>query len=54
VFGSLAPAMVVPTLIGARLHGRFSEARFRQLILVLLSISGLVLLAASVPRLLMP
>jgi len=34
-------------------HARFSEAGFRQLILVLLSLSGVVLLAASVPRLFM-
>jgi uncharacterized protein len=44
--------MVVPTLIGARLYARFSEAGFRQLVLVLLSLSGIVLLIASVPRLL--
>jgi uncharacterized protein len=42
--------MVVPTLIGVRLYARLSEAGFRQLILVLLSLSGVVLLIASVPR----
>jgi uncharacterized protein len=48
----VAPAMVVPTLIGVRLYSRFSEAGFRQLILVLLSLSEVVLLIASAPRLL--
>jgi uncharacterized protein len=52
LFAIVAPAMVVPTLIGVRMYARFSEAGFRQLVLVLLSVSGVVLLAASVPRLL--
>jgi uncharacterized protein len=52
LFAVVAPAMVVPTLIGVRLYARFSEAGFRQLVLVLLSLSGIVLLIASVPRLL--
>jgi hypothetical protein len=51
LFAIVAPAMVVPTLIGVRLYARFSEAGFRQLILVLLSLSGVVLLAASLPQL---
>ncbi len=53
LFAVVAPAMVVPTLIGVRLYARFSDAGFRQLILGLLSISGVVLLAASVPHLLL-
>lgn len=52
LFAVVAPAMIVPTLLGVRLYARFSEARFRQLILVLLSVSGVVLLIASVPRIL--
>lgn len=52
LFAIVAPAMVVPTLIGVRLYARFSEARFRQLILVLLTVSGAVLLLASVPQIL--
>jgi uncharacterized membrane protein YfcA len=52
LFAIVAPAMVVPTLLGVRLYRRFSEAGFRQLILILLSLSGVVLLVASVPRLL--
>ncbi len=52
LFAIVAPAMVVPTLIGVRMYARFSEAGFRQLVLILLSVSGMVLLAASVSRLL--
>ena len=52
LFAIVAPAMVVPTLLGIRLYARFSDAGFRRLILLLLSLSGVVLLAASVPRLL--
>jgi uncharacterized protein len=53
LFAIVAPAMVVPTLFGVRLYARFSEAGFRRLILILLSLSGIVLLIASVPRLLL-
>jgi uncharacterized membrane protein YfcA len=51
LFALVAPAMIVPTTLGVRLYTRFSDAGFRRLILILLSISGLVLLVASVPRL---
>jgi uncharacterized membrane protein YfcA len=52
MFVVIAPAMVIPALIGARLYARVSDAAFRRLILVLLLISGIVLLASSVPKLL--
>jgi uncharacterized membrane protein YfcA len=52
LFAIVAPALIIPTLLGVRLYARFSEAGFRRLILVLLSLSGAVLLIASVPRLL--
>jgi len=52
MFVVIAPAMVIPALIGARLYAGFSDATFRRLILILLLISGLVLLASSVPKLL--
>ena len=51
LFAIVAPAMLVPTLIGARLYRRFSEAGFRRLILLLLTVSGAVLVATSLPRL---
>jgi uncharacterized membrane protein YfcA len=52
MFVVIAPAVVVPALIGARLYARFSDATFRRLILILLLISGCALLASSVPKLL--
>jgi hypothetical protein len=52
LFAIVGPAMILPALVGVRLYARFSEAGFRQLILVLLSLSGGALLVASVPRLL--
>jgi uncharacterized protein len=48
----VAPAMTVPTLIGARLYRRFSDAGFRRLVLLLLTASGAVLVATSLARLL--
>lgn len=52
LFAIVAPAMLVPTLLGARLYIGISEARFRQIVLGLLTASGLALLAASLPSLL--
>lgn len=48
----VAPAMLVPTLIGARLYHRISDQAFRRVLLVLLTVSGLMLLVGSVPVLL--
>jgi|SRR5579872_1490091 len=52
LFAIVAPAMLVPTLIGARLYRRFSDAGFRRLILALLTASGAVLVASSIGHLL--
>jgi uncharacterized protein len=52
LFAIMAPTMVVPTLLGIRLYARFSDTGFRRLILLLLSLSGVVLLLASAPKLL--
>ncbi|RMX04947.1 sulfite exporter TauE/SafE family protein [Corticibacter populi] len=52
LFAIVAPAMLLPSLLGARLYIGLSEARFRQIVLGLLTLSGLALLAASLPRLL--
>jgi len=51
-FAIVAPAMLVPTFLGAKLYIGISEARFRQIVLGLLTASGVALLAASVPQLL--
>jgi uncharacterized membrane protein YfcA len=51
MFAIIAPTLVVPCLIGARLYSRVSEMQFRRLVLSLLFLSGLGLLAASGSRL---
>lgn len=48
----VAPAMLVPALLGARLYLGISEAAFRRLVLTLLTLSGVAMLAASLPALL--
>jgi len=48
----VAPAMLVPSLLGARLYIGISEATFRKVILSLLTVTGIALLVSSVPRLL--
>jgi uncharacterized membrane protein YfcA len=51
-FGIVAPSILIPTLLGARVYARFSETMFRRMVLILLLISGIVLLASSLPHLL--
>ena len=46
------PAMLVPSLLGARLYLGISEARFKQVVLGLLTLSGVAMLVASVPNVL--
>ena len=50
LFGIVAVSMVVPNLIGTRLYGRIGDTGFRRLILLLLTGSGLTLVAAALPR----
>jgi uncharacterized membrane protein YfcA len=52
LFGIVAPAMLVPTLIGAKLYRRFSDAGFQLLILALLTASGALLVASSLAQML--
>ena len=52
MFGVVAVAMLVPTLLGARLYIGISEAAFRKVVLGLLTASGVAMLVASVPKLL--
>lgn len=49
----VAAALLIPTLLGARLYLGISEKRFRQVVLGLLTLSGLTMLAASLPKLLL-
>lgn len=52
MFLVVAPAMLVPSLLGARLYLGISEVAFRKVVLALLTASGVALLATSVPVLL--
>lgn len=51
-FAVVGPAMLVPSLLGARLYTGISEATFRKVVLGLLTASGVALLASALPRLL--
>ena len=48
----VAPAVVLPVLLGARIYTGISEVGFRKVILLLLGASGVALLVSSVPVLL--
>jgi uncharacterized membrane protein YfcA len=52
LFGMMVPAILVPSLLGARVYIGISETAFRQVVLGLLTASGLAMLAASLPQLL--
>ena len=52
LLGIVALAVLVPVLLGARLYIGISEAAFRQIVLGLLTLSGVALLASSLPVLL--
>lgn len=51
-FVIVAPAMLIPSLLGGRLYIGISEAAFRRIVLALLTLSGVALLVSSLPRLL--
>ncbi len=51
MFAIVAPAMLIPTLLGAKLYLGISEVRFRQIVLGLLTASGFALLVSALPRL---
>ncbi|WP_320200732.1 sulfite exporter TauE/SafE family protein (plasmid) [Agrobacterium sp. rho-13.3] len=50
-FAVVATAMIVPTLLGAKLYVGMTEAQFRQVVLGLLTLSGIALLASAIPNL---
>ena len=52
MFAIVAAALLLPGLLGARLYVGLSETAFRQIVLGLLTLSGVALLAASLPSLL--
>ncbi|MBB5408233.1 hypothetical protein HDG34_002169 [Paraburkholderia sp. HC6.4b] len=49
MFAVVAPAMVVPSVIGARLYIGMSEVAFRKIVLGLLTVSGAASLASAIP-----
>ena len=51
LFAIVAPAMLVPTLIGARLYRRFSDTGFQRLVLLLLTASGALLVVSALLQL---
>ncbi len=50
MFGVVAPALLIPTLLGARLYISISETAFRKIVLTLLTASGVALLASALPH----
>jgi uncharacterized membrane protein YfcA len=52
LFPAVAAAVLLPSFIGLKLYGRFSDATFRTVILGLLTASGLILIATTIPKLL--
>ncbi|MGO4569862.1 sulfite exporter TauE/SafE family protein [Rhizobium sp. 2YAF20] len=51
MFLIVAPAMLLPTLMGARLYMGISETTFRRIVLGLLTLSGVAMIASAVPHL---
>ena len=49
LFAVIVPAMLLPSLLGARLYLGFGEAAFRKIVLGLLTASGVAMLIAAVP-----
>lgn len=50
MFAVVAPSVIVPALLGARVYVGLSEAAFRKLVLTLLAASGVALLASALPH----
>lgn len=50
-FAIVAPAMLIPTLLGTRVYIGIADATFRRIVLVLLTASGVALLASALPHL---
>lgn len=48
----VAPALVIPALLGARLYDRIGQVGFRRIVLSLLTASGIAMLASALPVLL--
>jgi uncharacterized membrane protein YfcA len=51
LFGVVAAAVLLPVLLGARLYIGLSDATFRRVVLVLLTLAGVALLVSALPLL---
>jgi len=47
VFALMLPALLIPTVVGARLYKRINAVVFRKIVLGLLLLSGVVLLVST-------
>ncbi len=52
MFAVVAPALLLPSLLGARIYTGLSDAAFRRIVLILLTCSGLAMMAASLTNIL--
>jgi len=52
LFALVAPALIIPSLLGARLYVGLSESSFRRVVLTLLTVSGVTMVVSSVSSLL--
>ena len=52
LFAPLALAVMLSTFVGVRMYRRFSDATFRRMLFMLLTCSGLILIATTLPKLL--
>ncbi len=52
MFAIVAAAVLVPVLIGAKVYVGLSEAAFRRVVMILLTLAGIALLASALPMLL--
>jgi uncharacterized membrane protein YfcA len=52
LMAAVAPALLLPALLGMRVYIGISPAMFRNIVLGLLTLSGITMLASSLPRLL--
>jgi uncharacterized membrane protein YfcA len=52
LFALVAPALIIPSLLGARLYVGLSESSFRRVVLTLLTASGVTMVVSSLSSLL--
>ena len=52
MFAIVAPAMLIPTLLGTRVYIGISDVAFRRIVLTLLTCSGVAMLTVSLPKVL--